>query len=723
MTNDEITDYQSWQPKEGAETQELLRHLPIDEVSKEQLLAEAKQILSRCVNPRRPSGRETGLVIGYVQSGKTMSFTTVAALARDNEYRLIIIITGTSIPLTDQSTTRLRSDLRLDTRRDRKWWFTRNPQEDSLREIKYRLEDWNDDSVPEDLRQTVLITVMKHHTHLNNLTRLLAQLSMEAVPCLVIDDEGDQASLNTQVKKGDESTTYRRILELRAKLRHCSYLQYTATPQAPLLINIIDILSPSFAEILEPGKDYVGGDDFFNNQTRILRTIPSREIFTHKDVPEEPPATLLKALRIFFAGVAVGVSIDRAQGHRSMLIHPSHRTMPHTVFTSWVNRIRDLYLEILALADDDPDKIDLLDDFRVAYDDLSQMATNLPAFDEIVSLLRFSIRRTVVQEINASKGKTPAVDWKNSYAHILVGGQAMDRGFTVEGLTVTYMPRGVGVRHADTIQQRARFFGYKKDYLSFCRIYLEQELLSAYIQYVDHEKSIRSELLEFQETGKPLEEWRRQFLMPARLRPTRSNVVDIDYEQGRFAEHWFIPVSPHIDRDAVVSNRSRANEFLATLDLTPDSGHDERTEWQRHLQNENVPLHVVHEKLLTLLRFSDTSFAGVLLQIRNYLDKDLYATCTVFKMSCNQQKWLTRTRGVDSNDRILNLMQGAHPNRRGRIYRGDRNIGDKKRVRIQVHKLDLTQGSETVATGVIAVAIWLPESLSTGWLLQDQSKD
>lgn len=722
MTRDETFDSHSWQPAEGAATQELLQHLQVDEASKNQLVSEAKRILSRCVNPKRPSGRETGLVIGYVQSGKTMSFTTVAALARDYKYRLLIVITVTSIPLTDQSTSRLRSDLRLDTPLERKWWFMRNPQEESLREINDRFEDWNDDSVPEDLRQTVLIAVMKHHTHLNNLTRLLAKLSMEGVPCLVIDDEGDQASLNTQVKMGNESTTYRRILELRAKLRHCSYLQYTATPQAPLLINIIDILSPSFTEILEPGKDYVGGDDFFNNQTSILRTVPSREIFTHKDVPEEPPATLLRALRIFFAGVAVGVYINRERGHRSMLIHPSHRTMPHSVFTAWVNHIRDMYLEILALADDDPDKIDLLDDFRAAYDDLSQTATNLPAFDEMFSLLRLSIRRTVVQEINASKGKTPAVDWNNSYAHILVGGQAMDRGFTVEGLTVTYMPRGVGVRHADTIQQRARFFGYKKDYLSYCRIYLEQELLSAYIQYVDHEKSIRSELLEFQKTGKPLEEWRRQFLMPAKLRPTRSNVVDIDYEQGRFVEQWFTPVSPHINEDAVLSNRTYVNELLSTLNFTSDSGHDERTEWQRHLQNVNVPLRVVHEQLLTLLRFSDTSFAGVLLQIRNYLDQDLYATCTIFKMSCNQHKWLTRTRGVDSNDRILNLMQGAHPDRRGRIYRGDRNIGDKKRVRIQVHKLDLTQGSETIATEVIAVAIWLPESLSAAWLVQDQSK-
>jgi len=589
-----------------------------------------------------------------------------------------------------------------------------------LREIKDRLEDWNDDSVPEDLRQTVLIAVMKHHTHLNNLTRLLTQLSMEAVPCLVIDDEGDQASLNTQVKKGDESTTYRRILELRAKLRHCSYLQYTATPQAPLLINIIDILSPSFTEVLEPGKDYVGGDDFFNNQTRILRTIPSMEVFTHTNVPEEPPATLLKALRIFFAGVAVGVSIDRERGHRSMLIHPSHRTMPHSVFKAWVDRIRDLYLEILALADDDPDKIDLIDDFRVAYDDLSQTATNLPTFDRMVSLLKLSIRRTVVQEINASKGKTPAVDWRNSYAHILVGGQAMDRGFTVEGLTVTYMPRGVGVRHADTIQQRARFFGYKKDYLSYCRIYLEQELRDAYVQYVGHERSIRSELLEFQETGRPLEEWRRQFLMPAKLRPTRSNVVDIDYEQDRFADQWFIPMSPHIDQAMTVHNRVIVEDFFESLDLSPDPGHDARTEIQRHMQNENVELKLVHEKLLTKLRFSDPSFAGVLLQVRNHLNQNWEATCTVFKMSSSQREWLTRKRGLNEKDKIINLMQGRNPNQTRRMYPGDRYIGDKSRVIVQIHKLNLTKDNAVVAKHIIGIAIWIPRTLSASWLVQDQ---
>ncbi|MCY4538157.1 MAG: alpha-1,4 polygalactosaminidase [Chloroflexi bacterium] len=711
----------TWIPQLGSETEQLLEHIQVDEASKTQLLCEAKRVLSRCVPPTKTSGSETGLVIGYVQSGKTMSFTAVTTLARDNGYRIVIVVTGTSIPLTDQSIKRLRSDLRLDDRPDRKWWFRRNPQVgDSLREIKARLDDWNDDFVPVDLRQTVLIAVMKHHRHLENLTDLLTRLPLENVPCLIIDDEGDQASLNTQINQGNESTTYRRILELRATLGHRSYLQYTATPQAPLLINIIDILSPSFAEILEPGRDYIGGEDFFSNQRGILRTIPSTDVFTHQNVPEEPPTSLLEALRIFFVGVAVGAIVDREYGHRTMLIHPSHRTMPHSVFTQWVNQIKDFYVEILGLDSDDPDRTDLIDEFRASYNDLMRTAKHLPDFDKIVSYLKRSVKNTVVQEVNASSGRTPSVDWQNSYAHILIGGQAMDRGYTVEGLTVTYMPRGIGTGNADTIQQRARFFGYKKGYLSYCRIYLEHELLTAYSQYVDHEKSIRSELVEFQETDKSLNEWRRQFLLPDRLRPTRSNVVDIDYVQGKIANRWFIPLSPHIDKDTTAHNRMIADKFFETLDLSPDSGHGERTEIQRHMQNETVELSFVYEHLLTQLKFSDQSFAGVLLQVRNYLNQNWEATCTVFKMSSSRRDWLTRKRELNANDKISNLMQGRNPNQSRRVYPGDRGIGDKGRVIVQIHKLNLIRNNSIVAEDVVNVAIWIPSELSSRWLVQDQ---
>ena len=93
------------------------------------------------------------------------------------------------------------------------------------------------------------------------------------------------------------------------------------------------------------------------------------------------------------------------------------------------------------------------------------LTLHVPSWDETLARLPREIRRVVITEVNARRGETPKVNWREHYAHILVGGQTLDRGFTVEGLTVTYMPRSLGSRNIDTIQQRARFFGYKESYL------------------------------------------------------------------------------------------------------------------------------------------------------------------------------------------------------------------------------------------------------------------
>src|SRR3990172_2769554 len=150
------------------------------------------------------------------------------------------------------------------------------------------------------------ITVMKNHTRLRNLTQVLQRLPLRGVPALVIDDEADQAGLNTQVQQGQQSTTYRRLLDLRKCLPSHVYLGYTATPQAPLLINIIDVLSPRFAEVLTPGPDYVGGQEFFVQHPGLVQAIPPGEIITRNNPLAEPPDSLLEAMRIFFLGVASG---------------------------------------------------------------------------------------------------------------------------------------------------------------------------------------------------------------------------------------------------------------------------------------------------------------------------------------------------------------------------------------------------------------------------------
>ena len=334
---------------DGDETHGMLTHALQDEDTSRQVEDAAVSILSLCVAPSSAPSSETGLVIGYVQSGKTLSFTTVAALARDNGYHIVIVITGTSTNLHQQSTQRLRRDLRLDEPRPRRWQLFPNPRDDAtargaLRDI---LRDWFDSGVPAAQKQTILITVMKNHKWLASLRDLLRTLDVRRSPVLIVDDEADQASMNTRIRQGDESTTYQRIMEIRDALPHHTFLQYTATPQAPLLISIIDFAVPEVRGDPEPGEGYVGGRDFFGpRMASYVRRIPADDIATADQPLSEPSESLLQALRAFFVGVAAGLITTGGVGNRTMLLHPSYRTQQHHEYFHWVQQITDNWKEI-----------------------------------------------------------------------------------------------------------------------------------------------------------------------------------------------------------------------------------------------------------------------------------------------------------------------------------------------------------------------------------------
>lgn len=106
--NDFINNGMNWSPEKGKETEAFLEQSGMPDGAKEKLLEDAIAILSRGVSPEIENGQETGLIVGYVQSGKTMSFETVAALARDNGFHIVIVVAGTSNPLLAQSSSRLK---------------------------------------------------------------------------------------------------------------------------------------------------------------------------------------------------------------------------------------------------------------------------------------------------------------------------------------------------------------------------------------------------------------------------------------------------------------------------------------------------------------------------------------------------------------------------------------------------------------------------------------
>ena len=363
----------------------------------------------------------------------------------------------------------------------------------------------------------------------------------------------------------------------------------------------------------------------------------------------------------------------------------------------------------------------------MAHEDLADtLGDELPPFDELVPALSFAFRNTRVLEVNAREGRTPQVDWRGAYGWILVGGQAMDRGFTVEGLTVTYMPRGIGVGNADTVQQRARFFGYKQSYLGYCRVFLEQGTLLAFQAYVEHEEDIRAQLIQFQESGLPLDDWKRAFLLDSSLRPCRHHVLEFDYMRGRYANSWVTPRVVLASHDVILANRKTVAEFVKDLDFREDHGHPHRTEVQRHHVCRNVSLHSAMERLLVKVRINGITDSqrnvGLLLQLSKALEDNPHEVCTVYRISPTTG----RSRSVNDNGEVTNLFQGEAPvyprHMRGHVYPGDRAIRDDVNVTIQIHMLELTpnRGSEKVARDIPILAVWVPERLARAWITQDR---
>jgi hypothetical protein len=719
-----------WFPIIGSQATALMeRQAKLSPAARAKTIETAASILRRGQNPADANGQRTGLVVGYVQSGKTLSFTTVVAMARDNNIPLVIVIAGTSEPLFNQTRDRLADELRI-TPDDipPSWLHLPNPDLSNEAIVRKRLKDWRDPERTMTEKATLLLTVMKHHKRLQNLNDLLAKLDLMGTPAIVIDDEADQASLNTLINKGRESPTYQKILLLKARLPNHTFLQYTATPQAPLLINIIDALSPDFVEVLEPGDGYVGGIQFFSDDKRYAKVIPAADVPSKTNQITCAPQSLIDALAFFFVSVAVGLieGQSKTNPNRSMLVHPSRTTNEHLNYFNSIEAIRADWLSLLKGPASEPDRADLIASFTLAYNDLGATAQGLPPFAEVEKRLARALDETLVREINRRGGKkTEAIEWNQAYAWILVGGQAMDRGFTVRELSVTYMPRGAGIGNADTIQQRARFFGYKRNYLGHCRLYLETDALDAFRAYVIHEEEMRQELVTLQASGKPLSDWKRRFILDSALKPCRDNVIEHDYGRGNFADDWFFPRMARMSTDAIKTNTLTVDTFLKSLDLKPDTTYPSSQPAQQHLVADSVPLNDILDKFLLDYRVQgarDTSDQlGLLLQLKKAITANPAETGRVYHM---RSKYKSR-RSVDDQGRIASIrrvQQGPTRADGGYSYPGDFAFKDPDRVCAQVHFFDLTDGDNgpVVREAVPILTVWVPKRLEADWIAQDQ---
>ena len=155
---------------------------------------------------------------------------------------------------------------------------------DLPQQINSLLEQWDKPELRGFPRRTALITVLKNRPRIDALVKALSQSAIGERPCLIIDDEADQHGLNTNIQQADYGATYSAVygslLALRAALPRHTYVQYTATPQALLLISVLDSLSPQFGWVLPAGAGYCGGDSFFGQNTlgELVRAISDADL-------------------------------------------------------------------------------------------------------------------------------------------------------------------------------------------------------------------------------------------------------------------------------------------------------------------------------------------------------------------------------------------------------------------------------------------------------------
>ena len=462
----------------------------------------AQEVAEKWVHPLSGGKEETnGLIYGLVQSGKTGVLTVTGAIGADEGYRTIIILTSDNDPLYEQTLGRAREAF---------------PGIDIIGKKDFRDADAFLQRVKGG---TTAIVTTKNSGLLKTLIENFKKGKVRGLTSLIIDDEADQASLNTRAGKADgsRSTINDRITELRGFFDKNTYLQVTATPQALFLQTPGHDFRPKFTVLSHPGADYVGGDDFFGERSKLVREFPLNDITTlapgHQPTPSlEIPKSLLKALDTFMIG-ATFKRTREADQNCAFLCHVSTRTSDHEHIVDLLRKYKtDLAAKVRAKNQS------VIDRLRTAFDDLATThpGLNTSKFADLVEAIGFFSPGITVKLVNGQTDEDVAV--KSPY-NLFVGGNKLGRGVTIKNLLVSYYGRHPKRPQADTVLQHARMYGYRRQDIGLLRLFLPPELHVVFKAINKMERGLRDLIAK-----RPTEEFRGIYVESG-LSATRRNIL------------------------------------------------------------------------------------------------------------------------------------------------------------------------------------------------------
>jgi hypothetical protein len=470
-------------------------------------------------------------VIGKVQSGKTNSFLALSALASDNGYRLIIILSGTKNVLRDQTYLQVVSKLTTGARAWRSVSFDPELSEGGFeQELRIALSALEE--------RTLVITILKRtrggqnaEEGIDRLASLLERSDLREQisrrPVLIIDDEADEASLDNsaarrrQGRQVPPSPTHVALSRLRSFFRRHLFVQYTATPQANLLVELSDHLSPDFCELLQPGVGYCGAAELFPPEETHYREIPLAELAIVAANSPVPPPSLVSALYQFYVGAALE-DYQRDDEElmppiRSMLVHPERAMSSHSAAMGWVEGICLHLFELLDRACQEPAGLHAESVRQIIGAALLDLRRSVACPDDLdmvrlTALMRERVINTYKRLINSRQQLATVIDWDSAQCWIFVGGDVLQRGFAIQGLTVSWVGRSPGQGQVDVLMQRGRFFGYRRPHLPYCRVWLPELVHEGfYALFAQHEQALWGSLERHLGLGGSLDAWSRRF--------------------------------------------------------------------------------------------------------------------------------------------------------------------------------------------------------------------
>ncbi len=666
------------------------------------IFSNAARILSRCPNPHieEPSS-ETGIVIGKVQSGKTSNFISVLALAFDNGYNIAVVLGGNTLDLLKQNANRISNAFQVDTEKLTVLKTTDNKSLINQARIKEFIENG----------RKVIIVGLKHNKHISQISDIFDNEFLADEPVLVIDDEGDQATLNTKAYQASFSKTYKTVLGLKEKLkRHC-FLSITATPQANILIETFDKLSPDFGELVYPGEGYCGLQEFHGqNCDKHVYEIPADEsnLLDGTGVP----LSVYNAMAMFFVGNAIRRSRGDERTH-AMLIHPSQKKYDHSIVVNKIQPILDVwksYAKMKLNGRNDISYTTFRKQLLSAYNAFVQDGVVCVPFDEL--------ERTILDRIQncspvllCNSDENASENAKQYKTNIFVGGNLVERGITIDGLAVTYITRRAkGKSNVDNSEQRARWFGYKSDYLDVCRVFTTRDIKDDFTAILEHDEDMWASIERAHERGIPFKEMPRIFILASKvLQLTRRNVA-------RTTSYGFSEWKPQkyllMDQFLVDKNTKLINEFRAPHEA--ELTFERHNSVQTHAVLKGQTYHQLFMQLLSHLHFCPGEIlnATLLRELDEAFHKlDIQPVVDIYWMRDAERQ----TRKINDDGSIQQLFQGRNPNLSSpTYYEGDRSLVDREpdHIQLQIHFVKPTNIANVDFYSPV-LALYIPPSIAT----------